>query len=148
MKPGDVFLWKDFPYPNKGGDIKPRWFIYLGNAGIFETPIFAYICTTTTQIDDFQKGGKREKHRHFLFRKGDYPFEEQCILDYDELPYINIKKEEIEGTSAIEVRGTLDARTMRVIYEGIYSSRLYSPRVKRDIRDSLNMIGITGLKKI
>jgi hypothetical protein len=148
VKPGDVFCWKAFPFPQKGGEIKLRWFIYLGDSGIFSNPIFAYICTTTTQRKDFQKGEKRAEHRYLLFRKGEFPFEEECLLDFDELPYQHFTKEALEKNPDIEIKGTLEPRTIRTIYEGIYYSKLYSPRMKRDIRESLNQIGITGLRKI
>jgi len=148
VKPGDVFLWKDFPFPQKGGEFKRRWFIYLGDSGIFSKPIFAFICTTTTQLEDFKKGGRRAGHRNCVFKKGQFPFEEECLLDFDELPYIDFTKEDLEKNPDIEVRGRLDASKMREIYEGIYFSRVYSPKIKRDIRESLNLIGITGLRKI
>lgn len=148
MKPGDILLWKDFPYPQMGGKIKPRWFIYLGDSGILSNPIFAYICTTTTQMADFEKGGKREGHRHFCFKKGEFPFESDCLLDYDESPYHHLTKQELEKNTNIQVMGNLGQRLMREIYEGIYSSRSYSRIIKRDIRESINLIGISGLRKI
>lgn len=148
MKPGDVFWWKEFPFRRKGGETKPRWFIYLGDSGIFSQPVFAFICTTTTQIDDFKRGGNRENHQRYFFKKGEFPFEAECILDFDEPPFADITKEDLEKNPNIEIRGTLSPRVMREIYEGIYNCRLYSPRVKRDVRESLNLVGITSLKKI
>lgn len=99
-------------------------------------------------MEDFKKGGKRAAHRCCFFKKGQSPFEEECLLDFDELPYTSFTKEELEKNLNIEVKGTLEARKMREIYEGIYFSRLYSPKIKRDIRESLNLIGIIGLRKI
>jgi hypothetical protein len=148
VKPGDVFKWENFPEPQFGPEIKSRWFIYLGHTTtLFEQPILAHICTTTTNIDDFKNGGKRFSHRYFCFQKGKYPFEQECVLDFDEAPY-NYKKEDLESYKDIKICGTLDMATLRMIYEGIYSSRVYSPKIKLDIRESFGQIGLTSLKRI
>ena len=147
MKPGTVFKWKEFLYPKYGGELKARWFIYLGDTGPFLTPIIAYICTTTTSLDDFKTGGDRANHRHLLIKKTKYPFfDEDCILDYDEEPYFSEKKV-LESNPKIEVKGELDRVCIKDIYYGIWKSPFYSPKVILDIHSSLNQIGITGLKK-
>lgn len=147
MNPGDVFKWKKFPYPKYGKEIKPRWFIYLGNSNPFFDPRLAHICTTTTNKEDFQTGENRESHRYFLFEKGKYPFEEECLLDFDEDPDA-FPMQQLENHSDIEPKGPLDARTLRIIYEGIFASRRYSPQTKEDIYFSLKGIkGIGSLKK-
>ena len=147
MKAGDVFRWVNFPYPQIGTEIKPRWFIYLGNSPSYLTPIIAYLCTTTTSLMDFEKGGRREGHKYYRFGKGKYPFEEECVLDFYERPF-SFSKQELETNKDIEIRGSLDDGTIREIYEGIYHSSYYSRQEKIDIHDSLNLIGITGLRKI
>jgi hypothetical protein len=147
MKPGDVFKWVNFPYPKYGEEIKSRWFIYLGQTNPFLDPIISHICTTTTSKEDFEKGGRRRSHKCLRFEKGKFPFDQICLLDFDEIPY-SFPKRELEENTNIEIKGKLDEKTIRTIYEGIYFSRLYSPKVKRDLRESLNLIGITGLRKI
>jgi hypothetical protein len=147
VNPGDVFRWVSFPYPQIGQEIKSRWFIYLGNTTPFLHPVIAHICTTTTVKEDFEKGGRRESHGCFRFERGKYPFDQECLLDFDEEPY-SFSKQELESHKDIEVKGTLDHRTLRDIYEGIYRSNQYSRKIKADIRESLNQIGITSLRKI
>jgi hypothetical protein len=147
VNPGDVFRWKDFPYPKIGSEVKPRWFIYLGHTNIFLDPVRVHLCTTTTNKQDFQKGGKRESHKHFLFEKGKHPFEEECLVDFNEDPDAFPKKD-LENNPDVEPKGSLDARTLRIIYEGIYQSRRYSRRIREDIYFSLKDIqGIGSLKK-
>jgi len=88
LKPGTVFWWKNFPFPKFGGEIKPRWFICLGDTGSLCIPVSLHFCTTTTAIEDFKPGGKRGSHRVFRFEKKRYPyFSEDCILDFYEEPY-------------------------------------------------------------
>jgi hypothetical protein len=147
LKAGTVFRWENFPYPKYAGEIKARWFIYLGDTGLLLTPIIAYICTTTTSLDDFKPGGRRASHRHLLFKKIKYPFfEEDCILDYDEEPY-PAERESLERNPNIEIKGELDQECLRTIYYGIWKSSYYSPKIVLDIHSSLNQVGITGLRK-
>lgn len=147
MNPGDVFRWARFPHPQFGGEIKARWFIYLGQTTSFIQPIIAHICTTTTAKMDFEKGGRKESHKKFSFEKGKHPFDQECYLDFEEEPYAFSKKE-LESNQDIGYKGTLDQRSLRAIYDGIYRSKSYSRQIKMDIRESLNQVGITSLKKI
>jgi hypothetical protein len=147
VNPGDVFRRANFPYPQFGREIKARWFIYLGQTTPFIQPIIAHISTTTTVKADFETEGRKETHKYFRFEKGKYPFEQECYLDFDEEPYAFPKKE-LESNPDIEYKATLDHRTLRAIYEGIYRSNYYPRQVKMDIRESFNQIGITSLKKI
>jgi hypothetical protein len=150
LKPGTVFKWSRFPFPKYGGEVKARWFIYLGDTGpeILSTPVFAYLCTTTTSLEAFERGGKRASHRSLLFRKSTFTFfDEDCILDYDESPYDNIEKHLLETSPDIETKANLDRETLKRIYKGILASQYYSPKILHDIWSSLNQIGITGLVK-
>lgn len=141
-----MFRWKDFPGP-RGGEVKARWFIYLGDSGYFSQVLIAYICTTTTQIHYFQAGGDRISHDHFLFKKvPNSPFEEECILDFDEPPH-TLRKSILENNPSIEEKGKLDEQTLRMIYNRLCRSSAYSRVILRDIHDSFNKAGITGLKK-
>jgi len=143
---GTVFRWKDFPEP-RSGEVKARWFIYLGDSGLFSQVLIAYLCTTTTQIHHFKAGGNRSTHDHHLFRKSpDSPFEEDCILDFDERPHA-LAKSTLENNSDIESKGKLNEQTLRMIYNRILKSRFYSKIILRDIHESFNKTGIAGLKK-
>jgi len=140
LKPGTIFKWNRFPYPKYGGELKPRWFIYLGDTGLISTPIIAYICTTTTR-------GKKQLHHCLPLPRAKYPyFEEDCILDFDEEPYQEAKNA-LETNRDIETKGQLDHESLKAIYRGICTSKYYSKKLLLDIHTSFNQIGITGLKK-
>lgn len=146
MDVGTVFRWKDFP-ERRSGEVKARWFIYLGDSGLFSQVLIAYLCTTTTQIQHFTKGGNRSSHDHHLFQKSPRsPFDEDCILDFDERPY-PVPKSVLENNPSIEEKGRLDEQTLRMIYNRLLRSTMYSAIILRDIHESFNKIGITGLKK-
>lgn len=146
MKPGAIFKWKNFPYPKYGGEIKTRWLIFLGDSGQLLSPILVHICTTTTSISDFEKDGKRRSHRFFRFDRKRYPFEQDCFLDYDEAPY-TIDLKSLESNQDIEIVGELSPQDLKAIYSGILSSKFYSKKILLDIHSSLNLIGLTGLRK-
>ena len=147
MKPGTVFKWKNFPYPRIGDEIKPRWFICLGDTGILLTPILVHFCTTTTSIEDFRLGGNRASHHYLKFERKNHPcFDADCILDFDEPPFLE-SQESLEANKDIEIRGELNKESMKMIYKGILKSAHYSAKIKLDIHASLNRIGITGLTK-
>lgn len=93
MKPGTVFKWENFPEAKFGDEKKPRWFVFLGESPSFLTPHWAYIHTTTTQLDHFQKGGSRYGHQFITFDCTKNPFEENCVLDADEGNYPIEKKD-------------------------------------------------------
>jgi hypothetical protein len=146
LKPGTVFRWDNFPYPRLGTQIKARWFVYLGDTGELSSPVIVHVCTTTTSEENFKPGGKREHHRFIRFDSSKSPFGENCILDFDEPPY-HLEKQFLESQSEIEVKGALDQLTLKTIYQGILISKFYSRKILLDIHTSLNLIGITGLKK-
>jgi hypothetical protein len=148
---GTVFRWINFPSPRhqkSGNNNKPRWFICVGFSGEFAQVAVAYLCTTTTQIEKFQSGGVRSGRAHFVFKTSQFKFfEEDCVIDFDEAPY-SMRKEQLKAfESDIEIRGTLDEQTLRMIYNQLLRSRFISSMELQDIHDSFNMAGISGLKK-
>lgn len=145
MKPGTVFRWENFPYPRIGSEIKPRWFIYLGDTGPFFSPILAHLCTTTTQIQDFQSGGKRAGHRYLPLQPTNTPFELEGLIDYDEGLH-SCPKKDLSENPEIQIKGELDAKILVSIYNGLASSHSISFQVLMDIHTGLNKVGITGLK--
>jgi hypothetical protein len=106
-----------------------------------------YLCTTTTNLRDFEPGGKREHHTTCLFKTAspDSPFDEDCILDIDEGPY-SLPEAQISNNKDIEIKGKIGEQDMRMIYNRVVRSHRFSNRVKRDIHQSFNDAGITGLR--
>lgn len=144
---GDVIRWNNFPYP-KFGDIKPRWFIYLGRTSIVSSPVFTYLCTTTTQKQHFATGGSRVGHAYRKFDKRQFPFfEEDCILDFDEDLHPARLDIMDKSTKDIEFKGRLDQDTMRNIFKQYSRPGVVSRAIMLDIHCSFNHDGITGLKK-
>jgi hypothetical protein len=74
------------------------------------------------------------------------PFEDDCILDFDEPPYTP-SKSTLENNTNIEEKGEIEEQTLRMIYNRICRSGTYSKVILRDIHESFNKAGITGLKK-
>jgi hypothetical protein len=138
VKPGDVFRWNNFPDPQFGGEIKARWFIYLGDSGIITSPTTSYIVTTTTQV--------RNTGKNIPFKKDSSMFDEDCFLYYDD-PYYSYNKGALEANGAIDIISELDPTVMRTIYNNLLTAQNYSKVVLRDIHSSLNNIGITGLRR-
>jgi len=145
MKPGTIFRWSQFPYL-KSGEIKPRWFISLGKTSLLSPQVFCHLCTTTRNINAFKKGGEREKHDNFTFNPEKYPFDEECILDFNERPY-SVPEKDLKNNPDIEVKGILTDQDLRMIYNRILQSPSYSRQIILDIHASLNAIGIINLKK-
>jgi hypothetical protein len=130
-----------------GTVIKPRWFVCLGDTGIFLTPILVHFCTTTTSIEDFKPEGNRASHHYVKFEKKNYScFIEDCILDLSEPPFIESQRS-LETNKDIEIKGELNKNAMKLIYKEVLKSPHYSSKIKFDIYTSLNRIGITGLIK-
>ena len=138
--------WDFYPYP-KSGEVKPRWFIYLGRTSAMSTPIFAFLCTTTTQVSEFAPGGKRGNHDIRRFDASSKIFEQPCVLDFDEEihPVTQVTIDNCQDK--IEQKGRLDTETMRSIYNRFMRSGIISKKVLIDMHDSFNRDGITGLKK-
>ena len=143
---GDVIRWDRFPYP-KSGEIKARWFIYLGRTSLLATPVFAYLCTTTTQTAEFAPGQARGNHACRRFEARLFPaFAQDCILDFDEELHTVTEDMLDSCLERIVVKGRLDVETMRNIYKQFFRPGVVSRAVMRDVHDSFNRDGITGLK--
>jgi len=145
---GTVFRWDNFPLPRYGDETKARWFIYLGETGPFSQIAIIYLGTTTTQTSHFQSGGTRSGHSHFRFEARQFPpFEEDCILDFDDPPYPIEKERFLNKQSDISVKGKLREDIMRMIYKKFLEADSCSKMVMLDIHDSFNKADITALKK-
>ncbi len=145
---GTLLRWDHFPAPKYGTEIKPRWFIYLGETGSFAQIAYVYLATTTTQLDHFQPGGTRAGHIHFKFEKRQFGmFDEDCIIDFDEKPYSIEKDNLLKYQANIVEKGMINELTLRMIYNRFLQSGLLSKMEMLDLHSSFNNAGITGLKK-
>lgn len=146
MDAGTILKWNNFKDRKYGGELKPRWFIFLGDSGPITDPKFAYLATTTRNLKVYEKGGDRENHTKCLFYARDNLFEYDCVLDVDEEPY-PVLLSQLQDNPDIEVKGKITEDQVRMIWNRIIRSREYSRKVLLDIHDSFNRINITGLKK-
>lgn len=147
LKPGDVIKINDFKLQNKGGKDKPVWMLFLGMDSILDCPIYIHLHRHTTKLQYYEKGGCRETHIIVRIDKKQYNFfDEDCILDFNELPY-PIEKNRFENVISpkSELVGSLKENTIREICKCIKQSPHYSNVVKASIRSSLNKNGITGI---
>lgn len=140
VKPGDVITIESFDLQNLGGKDKRIWSIYMGMDGLFDSPVFVYFCRTTTQIHDFKPGGKRENHKYRLLSKGQYGFEEDCLLDFSEKPYTGITKEKFNSYT-VDIKDRLPDQIIKEIFEKCIK-RYLNQFQQTSIRDSLAKVGI------
>jgi len=120
----------------------------MGFSGRFAQIAMAYLCTTTTQLEKFQKTGNRAAHSKYIFKTNRFHcFEQDCVIDFDELPYPLEQSKISVHQKDIKVKGSLDKNTLRMLYNKFLHSRTMSPKELIDIHKSFNMAGITGLKK-
>jgi len=145
---GTIIRWNNFPYPRYGKEGKARWFICMGFSGVFTQVAEIYLCTTTTQLHKFQGSGNRKSHDSFIFKTNQFPeFEQDCALDFDERLYVLTEDKIITHKEDVEVKGTLEENTLRLIYNRYLRSTHLSLAILNDIHDSFNNCGITGLKR-
>ncbi len=144
MQAGTVLKWIDFPEPIDG-EIKPRWFVCLGRSSSLFPPVCYYICTTTTQIYHYESGGDRAHHQNIRFRKNEFEFEDDCVLDLESYYYKSEESIKLNENN-IQIKGLLERQIMIQIYNKILKSKCYSKIIKQDIHFSFNEAGITGLK--
>jgi len=135
LLPGDIIVLDKFDMQHFPGEDKPIWIIYFGVDSIFDCPIFVYFCKTTTRIDDFKSGRKRDSHKYKKFSKGQYGFEEDCLIDFNEKPYTDITKEKFNSYT-ITKKGRLPNQDIKEIFERCLKKYLITPQLK-SVRDSL-----------
>jgi hypothetical protein len=133
--------WTNFPEPQFGGSIKSRWFICLGQTGFSVDPKILYFHSTTREQN---RGGRR-----FCLLKHNYPkLKYDCFLYYSEPPYSRSEYFIAQNVRNIEELCSISNEDLKTIYEGIREHSIsYSRKIKLDIHDSLNLIGIKGLRK-
>ena len=105
----------------------------------------AYLYTTTGRLEYYKKGRERSNNSYLLFKRGEYCFKNDCILDFD-IGLHEIKLSSIEGNGNIEILDRLEEEKIAEIYGYIRKSSI-AKVIKVDIHSSLNLGGITGLRK-
>jgi hypothetical protein len=137
MDAGTVIKWKNFKDRQYEGDVKPRWFVYMGNTGILSIPYpRAYLLTTTGRVEKFKIGGDREKHTHCTFDSNTSPFESPCVMDFEE-DYYPYELSKIESNPDIEIKERLRIQDIQMIWNKILRSSIFTKMEQRDIYDGL-----------
>ena len=153
MKTGSVFCWKNYPF-QKDGEPKDRWFVYLGETkpDPLETnpELIAIIApTTTAQVEFYEEGRERCARPYVKFEPlPELGFTRVCILDLSYSPESSSRAvfQRYINEGEILEKGALPQNALREIYEKICTAQsAYSPKLKLDIHNNLNVIGITGL---
>ncbi|MHB1253220.1 MAG: hypothetical protein ACYCZ1_03550 [Candidatus Humimicrobiaceae bacterium] len=147
MKIGDVFRWNDYP-KQKDGNLKARWFIYLGLSSILSNPQNVFLLPATSQTDLYKSGGRRQSHKNIMkFSNGDYGFEDETIVDLNFFENNWVLKEFNNYTNNMARKGSIPNNQLKQIYDLILNSGEYIARIIIiDIRRNLNNIGIFNLK--
>lgn len=147
---GSVFTWKKFPYFDDPNSIaKTRWFVYLGRMPITVSPVFVFLCTTTTQLSHYENGGDRYNNPHITYHAGDYGFEKDSVLDARWGFFDNITEDSFKQCiEDMEKRGQLPIHELQRIFPLFCNSGRIPRIILRDIRNSLINSGVSGLQKI
>jgi hypothetical protein len=130
MRIGSVFYWDRFVQVH--GQWKARWFIYLGKTSYGVSPARAHVGTTTTQLLHYAAGGYRSQHRIMRFSRGEFGFQEDCVLDVDtdvQSAYV----QRLESGEDITAKGCLDNQRLERLYELISSSHGIDKITKNEI---------------
>ncbi len=92
LKPGQILLWNDFETPDDpNSGIKPFWFLFLGDTGVIQSPLWLFFAKATTQLHYYGFGGSRSTN--IVYRFSDYlsyGFTQECLVDFS---YPPIEKE-------------------------------------------------------
>lgn len=146
MDAGTVIKWSNFPDRQYDGEIKPRWFVYLGDTGPFSNIQIAYLFTATTQFNKLATGEIKEGHTYCSFDPNTSPFEQKCFIDVDEEPYY-YSVSELKNNPNIKIIGKLSKQDAHMVYNKVYQSSTLSQIQIRDIYDSFIRVGIDIKKK-
>lgn len=145
MNIGELFYWNNFPY-SKDGNLKPRLFILLGKSNIFFPPIIVYLVTFTSQTQHYEPNNSRENNIIVRFKKGEFNLDTESVIDLDRDMYDFISESEIQSNIDIKIISQVSNDKLKLIYEKLLLTGI-SKKIKNDIHDHLNKIGVIGLKK-
>jgi hypothetical protein len=143
MSPGDVLRWNEFELQRGPGPDKARWFIVLGQTGVFIVPTIIFSVTPTTQLTQFTPGSPREGRRVVRFSATPAsPFSQDCLVDVEYDRY-DLSTDTMEASKAdIEIVGRISKEKILEIWRIVESSSRYSTMVKKDIKHCLVKAGI------
>jgi hypothetical protein len=143
IKTGQIIYWSDFPL-QKDGNLKGRYFLYLGISSIFDTPILVNLITTTSQIHYYKSGAKREKAVVFFINRNKYSFfTTDCLIDFN-LGYQTVNQDTLM-TANIEVKGEFSLEDLTVIFNKLIRAGSVQIKSLREIRQRLEEIGCKNL---
>ena len=146
MDIGTVFRWTNYP-KQIDGITKNRWFVYLGTSSILSTPQNVFIFTTTSQLNLYEPGNKRESNKNTInFKFGEFGFEADCILDVFYFQNNWTLQEFERYKDFFIIKDKVSDEKLKIIYEKILKENSIQKIIKADIRRNLNNIGIYGLK--
>jgi hypothetical protein len=146
MEAGEVFYWVDFPLQNDG-ELKNRYFLYLGHSSIVDTPIVVNLITTTTQLDYYKQGGRRANNHVFHVDKGKYPFfSMDCLLDLS-IGYQHTCQSVLDNAQT-NVLGKLEYHDLSMIFNKLVDAESVPPKRLREIRQRLEEVGCKNLKSV
>jgi len=141
MRAGTLILWDNYP-DQRDGQIKPRYFIYLGKVDNY--PIMANLTYITTQKQYYEEYGDRCSHSILRAAEGRFNLPKDSIIDFDMLvSHDHATFDEDDNISALYEFTDQEIRS--ILWEKVKSSKI-SKIVKRDIREAFSFIGVTGLR--
>lgn len=147
MDIGSVFKWDDYP-KQKDGKLKARWFVYLGLSSILSNPQNVFLLPSTTQIELYEKGNRRQNHKKIRrFKSGSCGFEDESIIDIHFFENNWILDEFNKYSRDMEVKGKISNNILTQLYNFILTDYYIEKIIIVDIRRNLNSIGVFNLKK-
>jgi hypothetical protein len=145
---GRIYLWKNFPTP-RHGEIKNNWFLFLGQTSYGAPQLFLFFQRTTSQVQKYLPGNERSNSNHLKLSVKNTPeleLETDSILDFTE-PIYNILPEKIaEHSDNIQPKGKIKEHILKDIFNRIMKNPAIPQNIKKDIQNSFNLAGISGLK--
>ncbi len=149
MKPGEVVRWINCPFFNHF-EQKDRWLVCIGTYSLLGETKEIFVSTTTTKVEEYAPGKKREKNIVFRIDRKKYPFfTNDCLIDLSMNPLENISPNTLQnqGTSW-ERKGIIDSNDLREIFNRLVRAESVSPKILNILKDSLQSIGLQGLSKV
>lgn len=135
-KVGDVFRTEK-DYTSTGFDPKPRWFIYLGKVSVFNNPQNIFLCTTTTQLQNYKS---EPQNTLVYFFKKDGLFTEDCLA-YLKSIETGFTFEKFTTYYEPVFKGNIGYNKLREIILKLKSIGI-SRRIMQDILDSFRLDGV------
>ena len=137
LKAGDIFTWDNYPFFEHEEKIR-RWFLFLGYQSI-EAMVFQI--TTTTKLQYYQQGNKRESHNFFKLPAKTGGLEQESIIDLTLYFERRQKKDFTDYQSDIHKQGALKQDQINTLVKCIKNDKKISQVVKKDIYGYLRDAG-------